>query len=109
VVYAFWRRKEERRRKREKEKEEEKERCACLRGREGEKKEKRKREGEWDMCQCVSGWEKIVLSSLSQPDANTWQGGLYFYLNAPTYVNYTKTPFYNISIILELIFDPTFI
>jgi hypothetical protein len=26
---------------------------------------KRKREGEWDMCQCVSDWEKIVLSSLS--------------------------------------------
>jgi hypothetical protein len=75
-----------------------------------EKKRKEKKEewGEKDTCVSV-GCEKIMLYSLSQPDANTWQGGLYFYLNAPTYVNYTKTPFYNISIILELIFDPTFI
>jgi hypothetical protein len=38
---------------------------------ERKKEEKRKRECEWGMCQCVSGWEKIVLSSLSQPNALT--------------------------------------
>jgi hypothetical protein len=40
---------------------------------ERKKEEKRKREDEWDMCPCVSGWEKIVLSSHSQPNADTWQ------------------------------------
>jgi hypothetical protein len=71
---------------REKRKERKRERGCCCPPKKGEKKkrkerkkeEKRKREGEWDMCQCVSGWEKIMLSSHSQPNADTWQRRLHF-------------------------------
>jgi hypothetical protein len=59
------------------------------------KKEKGEREGEWDTCQSVGGWEKIRLSSPSQPGVGMWQEKITFYF---------KTPFFNIYIRIPILY-----
>jgi hypothetical protein len=53
-----------------------KDKASSKRERREEKKIKEKKESgrEWDTWQCLCGCEKIMLSSLSQPNADTWQG-----------------------------------
>jgi hypothetical protein len=56
--------------------------AACVKGEEvkrDKKKRKRKRRGKRGRGHvAVCGWEKIMLSSLSQPVANMWQGDYIF-------------------------------
>jgi hypothetical protein len=69
-------RKKSRRKKKKRTEKKGKRKVSCVRkgererAREREEKERKKGEDTW---QCLCGWEKIMLSSFSQSDADTWQ------------------------------------
>jgi hypothetical protein len=80
-------------------------------GKERKRRKKEERERERDegaMCNLESGREKIEYSSPTQSSDDTWQDRISFYLKPQTTINYSRTPSNFISIIYQLIFDPTF-
>jgi len=75
------------------------------------REEKRKERGKmigWH----VASWEWVRRDDEiphSQSSYDTWQGWDPFHLTPPTYINYTKALFYNISINYKLLFSPSFL